>query len=124
MTKTTGTPGAKLSWRETYKAMAAAKEDWSDLEATTADGFRSSRAGKPEIAPVLITEVIAAGSGPGRVRAIGTSPPPGEPDGGAFLLRRQSPALAELQPPADADAVLRRAEPTLAPRAFEAQPDP
>ena len=42
MTKTTGTPGAKLSWRETYKAMAAAKEDWSDLEATTADGFRSS----------------------------------------------------------------------------------
>ena len=49
MTKTTGTPGAKLSWRETYKAMAAAKEDWSDLEATTADGFRSSaQASRPK----------------------------------------------------------------------------
>ena len=28
----------KLSWKETYRAMAAEKEDWSDLEATVADG--------------------------------------------------------------------------------------
>ena len=29
----------KLSWRETYKAMAAAEEDWSDREVATADGL-------------------------------------------------------------------------------------
>ena len=29
----------KLSWRETYKAMAAAEEDWSDLKVATADGI-------------------------------------------------------------------------------------
>ena len=29
----------KLSWKETYRAMAAEKEDWSDLEATVADGL-------------------------------------------------------------------------------------
>lgn len=28
-----------LSWRETYRAMAAADEDWSDLEVATADGL-------------------------------------------------------------------------------------
>ena len=31
-------PDDKLSWKETYKAMAAADEDWSDLEVATADG--------------------------------------------------------------------------------------
>ena len=29
----------KLSWKETYRAMAADREDWSDLEATVADGL-------------------------------------------------------------------------------------
>ena len=29
----------KLSWKETYQAMAADHEDWSDLEATVADGL-------------------------------------------------------------------------------------
>ena len=29
----------KLSWRETYKAMAAAEEDWSDLDVAMADGL-------------------------------------------------------------------------------------
>lgn len=29
----------KLSWEETAKAMAAAEEDWSDWESTTADGL-------------------------------------------------------------------------------------
>ena len=29
----------KLSWEETAKAMAAAKEDWSDWESTSADGL-------------------------------------------------------------------------------------
>ena len=49
MAETTGTPDAKLSWRETYKAMAAAEEDWSDLEVATADGFRSSaQASRPK----------------------------------------------------------------------------
>ena len=28
----------KLSWKETFRAMAAEGEDWSDLETTTADG--------------------------------------------------------------------------------------
>jgi antitoxin MazE len=28
----------KFSWKETYGAMAAEKEDWSDLDATVADG--------------------------------------------------------------------------------------
>ena len=28
----------KLSWKDTYRAMVAEREDWSDLEATTADG--------------------------------------------------------------------------------------
>lgn len=31
--------GDKLSWRKTYKAMAAAEEDWSDLEVAMADGL-------------------------------------------------------------------------------------
>ena len=29
----------KLSWQETYSAMAAEDEDWSDLDATLADGL-------------------------------------------------------------------------------------
>ncbi len=29
----------KLSWKESYRAMAADREDWSDLEATVADGL-------------------------------------------------------------------------------------
>lgn len=28
----------KLSWKDTYRAMAVEREDWSDLETTTADG--------------------------------------------------------------------------------------
>ena len=28
----------KLSWKDTFRAMAAEGEDWSDLETTTADG--------------------------------------------------------------------------------------
>jgi len=30
----------KLSWKETYQAMAAANEDWSDLDIAVADGLR------------------------------------------------------------------------------------
>ena len=29
----------KLSWKETYCAMAADREDWSDLDTTVADGL-------------------------------------------------------------------------------------
>lgn len=29
----------KLSWKETYRAMAADHEDWSDLDTTVADGL-------------------------------------------------------------------------------------
>ncbi len=29
----------KLSWKETYRAMAADSENWSDLDATVADGL-------------------------------------------------------------------------------------
>ena len=29
----------KLSWKETYRAMAADSEDWSDLDAAVADGL-------------------------------------------------------------------------------------
>ena len=28
----------KLSWKETYRAMVAEKEDWKDLDATAGDG--------------------------------------------------------------------------------------
>ncbi len=28
----------KLSWRETYRAMAAEREDWSDFDVAVADG--------------------------------------------------------------------------------------
>jgi antitoxin MazE len=31
--------GNKLSWGETYKAMAEEKEDWCDLDATLSDGL-------------------------------------------------------------------------------------
>ena len=29
----------KLSWKDTYRAMATDREDWSDLEATVGDGL-------------------------------------------------------------------------------------
>ncbi len=29
----------KLCWKETYRAMAADREDWSDLDTTVADGL-------------------------------------------------------------------------------------
>ena len=29
----------KLSWKETYRAMAADREDWSDLDTAVADGL-------------------------------------------------------------------------------------
>lgn len=29
----------KLSWQETYRAMAAEEEDWSELDVTIADGL-------------------------------------------------------------------------------------
>ena len=29
----------KLSWEDTYRAIAAANEDWSDLDAAVADGL-------------------------------------------------------------------------------------
>ena len=29
----------KLSWKETYRAMAADREDWSDIDTTVADGL-------------------------------------------------------------------------------------
>lgn len=29
----------KLSWEDTYRAMAAEREDWSDLDTTLADGL-------------------------------------------------------------------------------------
>jgi antitoxin MazE len=32
----------KLSWEETAKAMAAAKEDWSEWESTSGDGLNNS----------------------------------------------------------------------------------
>ena len=34
----------KLSWEETYREMAAAKEDWSDWDRTLADGLDESNA--------------------------------------------------------------------------------
>ena len=34
-----GNETGKLSWEETYRAMAAEQEDWSDLDATIADGL-------------------------------------------------------------------------------------
>lgn len=34
-----GKEGNKLSWQETYRAMAAEGEDWGDLDATIADGL-------------------------------------------------------------------------------------
>ncbi len=30
---------SKLSWEETYRAMAAEKEDWSDFDTTVGDGL-------------------------------------------------------------------------------------
>ncbi|MDE2999603.1 MAG: AbrB/MazE/SpoVT family DNA-binding domain-containing protein [Gemmatimonadota bacterium] len=34
-----GTGTVKLSWKETYCAMATSNEDWSDFDATVADGL-------------------------------------------------------------------------------------
>ena len=34
-----GREESKMSWRETCRSMAADPEDWSDLEATVADGL-------------------------------------------------------------------------------------
>ena len=34
-----GTKSNRLSWKETYRAMAADNEDWSDLDVTAADGL-------------------------------------------------------------------------------------
>lgn len=34
-----GTNTGKLSWKETYRAMAASNEDWSDLDVAVADGL-------------------------------------------------------------------------------------
>ena len=34
-----GTKSRELSWKETYRAMAAENEDWSDFDATVADGL-------------------------------------------------------------------------------------
>lgn len=34
-----GKKTSKLSWQETYRAMAAEEEDWSDLDGTVADGL-------------------------------------------------------------------------------------
>lgn len=31
---------ARLSWEETYQAMAREREDWSDLDVTLADGLK------------------------------------------------------------------------------------
>ncbi|MDE3259764.1 MAG: AbrB/MazE/SpoVT family DNA-binding domain-containing protein [Gemmatimonadota bacterium] len=34
-----GTKINQLSWKQTYRAMAASNEDWSDLDVTVADGL-------------------------------------------------------------------------------------
>lgn len=34
-----GKKTSKLSWQDTYRAMAAEDEDWSDLDGTVADGL-------------------------------------------------------------------------------------
>ncbi len=34
-----GTKRKELSWKETYRTMAASNEDWSDLDVTVADGL-------------------------------------------------------------------------------------
>jgi antitoxin MazE len=34
-----GKKDARMTWAETYRDMARAKEDWSDLEGTVADGI-------------------------------------------------------------------------------------
>jgi hypothetical protein len=31
--------GKQLSWKDTFKAMAREREDWSDFEGTVADGL-------------------------------------------------------------------------------------
>lgn len=37
----------KLSWRETYRAIASAQENWSDLDAAIADGLGVEPAADP-----------------------------------------------------------------------------
>ena len=34
-----GTTSKKLSWKETFRVMAASNEDWSDFDVTNADGI-------------------------------------------------------------------------------------
>ncbi len=34
-----GSATGKLSWEQTYRAMAAEREDWSDFDAAVADGL-------------------------------------------------------------------------------------
>ena len=34
-----GTKDKRMTWEETYRDMARAKEDWSDLDGTVADGI-------------------------------------------------------------------------------------
>ena len=45
-------PGGKkdkrLTWEETYRETAHEKEDWSDLEATVADGIEPGKSGGSE----------------------------------------------------------------------------
>jgi hypothetical protein len=47
-------PGGKkdkrLTWEETYRETAREKEDWSDLEATVADGIDPRESGDSEAA--------------------------------------------------------------------------
>ena len=40
---TSGDPadGTRLSWKATYRAMAADREDWSDLDAAISDGIEA-----------------------------------------------------------------------------------
>lgn len=39
-----GRKAGKLSWKETYRAMAREKEDWSDFEGVVADGLEMDQA--------------------------------------------------------------------------------
>ena len=34
-----GNAAAKMSWEQTYRAMASEQEDWSDFDVTVADGL-------------------------------------------------------------------------------------
>jgi len=45
-----GKKDKRLTWEETYRETARAKEDWSDLEATMADGIEPGKSGGSEAA--------------------------------------------------------------------------